>query len=164
MSTINQQPVPDEKRLCTGDVWCGCTCHACTVTFEHCVTPTPAVSDKLGTELLFDGLANLLTMAREDLSDLFEAPSPPPGPRGPQKPPPTCPRPPPPMRRCGSWSTSPQRGRICSPQSRNLTPLLTVSIRRWPSEPPDAGLVLRMRAASYLHQAPQSHRGQLLAP
>ena len=73
MSTINQQPVPDEKRLCTGDVWCGCTCHACTVTFEHCVTPTPAVSDKLGTELLFDGLANLLTMAREDLSDLFEA-------------------------------------------------------------------------------------------
>lgn len=28
---------------------------------------------RLGTALLFDGLANLLTMAREDLGDLFEA-------------------------------------------------------------------------------------------
>lgn len=63
----------DRQVTCTGDVWCGCTCQACTVTFEHCSTPVPAVSDKLGTDLLFDGLANLLTMAREDLGDLFEA-------------------------------------------------------------------------------------------
>lgn len=26
---------------CTCDVWCGCTCHACTVTFEHCAEPRP---------------------------------------------------------------------------------------------------------------------------
>lgn len=30
------QDVTYEKVTCTGDVWCGCTCHACTVTFEHC--------------------------------------------------------------------------------------------------------------------------------
>lgn len=33
MSTID---ATSEKVTCTGDVWCGCTCHACTVTFEHC--------------------------------------------------------------------------------------------------------------------------------
>lgn len=35
MSTLDHD-VTYEKVTCTGDVWCGCTCHACTVTFEHC--------------------------------------------------------------------------------------------------------------------------------
>lgn len=34
---------------CTGDVWCGCTCTNCTVTFEHCKTQ-PLVVDALLTE------------------------------------------------------------------------------------------------------------------
>lgn len=32
------QDVTYEKVTCTGDVWCGCECHACTVSFEHCDT------------------------------------------------------------------------------------------------------------------------------
>lgn len=38
-----------EKVTCTGDVWCGCTCHACTVTFDHCGTG-PLIVDGLLTE------------------------------------------------------------------------------------------------------------------
>lgn len=37
MSTIDQDATY-EKVTCTGDVWCGCECHACTVSFEHCDT------------------------------------------------------------------------------------------------------------------------------
>lgn len=37
MTTIDQDGTY-EKVTCTGDVWCGCECHACTVTFEHCDT------------------------------------------------------------------------------------------------------------------------------
>ena len=35
MSRVNEA-VPHEKVTCTGDAWCGCICHACTVSFEHC--------------------------------------------------------------------------------------------------------------------------------
>lgn len=46
MSTID---ATSEKVTCTGDVWCGCTCHDCTVTFEHCGTG-PLIVDSLLTE------------------------------------------------------------------------------------------------------------------
>jgi len=47
MSTIDATP---EKVTCTGDVWCGCECHACTVSFEHCDQAAPLIVDSLLTE------------------------------------------------------------------------------------------------------------------
>ncbi|MEN3221956.1 hypothetical protein PUR22_14065 [Mycolicibacterium porcinum] len=54
-----------EKVTCTGDVWCGCTCHACTVTFEHCDQAAPLIvntllaeADKLLPTLLASRLAS----------------------------------------------------------------------------------------------------------
>ncbi|BBZ57060.1 hypothetical protein MPHO_40520 [Mycolicibacterium phocaicum] len=58
----------DQQVTCTGDVWCGCTCQACTVTFEHC-QPSPVVStgDELDVALALDKAANLLTLVANDL-------------------------------------------------------------------------------------------------
>ncbi|MFL0290783.1 hypothetical protein ACJH6J_07015 [Mycobacterium sp. SMC-18] len=44
------QDVTYEKVTCTGDVWCGCECHACTVSFEHCDQAAPLIVDSLLTE------------------------------------------------------------------------------------------------------------------
>ncbi|WP_406774077.1 hypothetical protein [Mycobacterium sp. SMC-21] len=41
------QDVTYEKVTCTGDVWCGCECHACTVSFEHCDQAAPLIVDSL---------------------------------------------------------------------------------------------------------------------
>jgi len=60
MSTID---ATSDKVTCTGDVWCGCTCHSCTVTFEHCDTEPLTVPTLLveADQQLDDGLAEIIT-------------------------------------------------------------------------------------------------------
>lgn len=82
----------DQQIACTGDVWCGCVCHACTVSFSHCRPPAGAdlgqlpVRDadieritqtalrpwirRVDSKLLRNGAANMITLAIEDISDM----------------------------------------------------------------------------------------------
>lgn len=59
MSTID---ATSEKVTCTGDVWCGCECHACTVSFEHCDTGPLTVPTLLveADQQLDDGLDEII--------------------------------------------------------------------------------------------------------
>lgn len=82
----------DQQVTCTGDVWCGCTCTDCTVTFDHCqpnqhpvdstylpccgvigaqhaadCTGSVSGADGLDVALALDKAANLLTLVANDL-------------------------------------------------------------------------------------------------
>lgn len=82
----------DQQVTCTGDVWCGCTCTDCTVTFDHCQPSQHPVDSTYrpccnvigdrhasdcsaadGTvsevDLLLDRAANLAQLLRDDLED-----------------------------------------------------------------------------------------------
>lgn len=97
MSTVNQAGLPGQKSVCTGDVWCGCLCTDCTVTFDHCrpnqhpvestyrpccnvigaqhAANCPAAvsgGDELDVALAFDRLANLIELARNDGNELLD--------------------------------------------------------------------------------------------
>jgi hypothetical protein len=72
MSTIDQGALPDQKSSCTGDVWCGCTCHACTVTSEHCHV-APLTVDGLLTEAE-ELLPTLLASRLASASQCFPGP------------------------------------------------------------------------------------------
>ncbi|RUP35013.1 MAG: hypothetical protein EKK51_00195 [Mycolicibacterium sp.] len=58
---------------CTGDVWCGCTCHACTVTFEHCGTGALIVDDLLAEadQHIVDDFTAALTARMAHASEAF---------------------------------------------------------------------------------------------
>lgn len=70
MSTID---ATSDKVTCTGDVWCGCTCHSCTVTFEHCDTEPLTVPTLLveADQQLDDGLAEIITARMGHASTAF---------------------------------------------------------------------------------------------
>lgn len=84
----------DRQVTCTGDVWCGCTCTDCTVTFDHCrpnqhpvdstyhpccntiglhgcdcAGPAEANVRQTDIALLLDGSANLIELTRHDLNE-----------------------------------------------------------------------------------------------
>ena len=71
----------DQQVTCTGDVWCGCACTDCTVTFEHCHNQgrlpvaaadieriaRTAYGSGLDIALQFDGAGNMMALAIADI-------------------------------------------------------------------------------------------------
>lgn len=81
----------DQQVTCTGDVWCGCLCTDCTVTFTHCRPVSVDLGQlpvgdadieriaqtvhrpwirRVDSKLLRNGAANMITLAIEDISDM----------------------------------------------------------------------------------------------
>ncbi len=70
---LDQNALLHEKVTCTGDVWCGCVCHACAVTFEHCGTGPLTVPTLLveADQQLDDGLAEIIAARMGHASTAF---------------------------------------------------------------------------------------------